>query len=196
MITQNIDRLTKKSAADLHIGVSDVLQITKTLADLNTTLQTQGARFEELTLTTKEQAASASEVAQRNKNIAESTIRSKEIAFETGTAIYRLSKMIDEYRSTTISKNIIISQEDIIEVAITDHLLCIWKIYNLLLGFEQMEQLNIESPRESNLGQWYYGMGKEILSKERAYRELEAPYLDVYDIAKKRLMPTQVAKKN
>ncbi|MEK4230799.1 methyl-accepting chemotaxis protein [Solibacillus sp. FSL H8-0538] len=185
VITQNIDRLTKKSAADLHIGVSDVLQITKTLADLNTTLQTQGARFEELTLTTKEQAASASEVAQRNKNIAESTIRSKEIAFETGTAIYRLSKMIDEYRSTTISKNIIISQEDIIEVAITDHLLWRWKIYNLLLGFEQMEQLNIESPRESNLGQWYYGMGKEILSKERAYRELEAPYLDVYDIAKK-----------
>lgn len=185
VITNNIERLTKQSTEDLHVGVSDVLQITKTLAELNATLQTQGARFEEIALTTKAQAASSSEISSRNKNIAESTVQSKEIAFSTGKAIYRLSKMIDDYRSTTISKNFIISQEDIIEVAITEHLLWRWKIYNLLLGFEEVSQLNIESPRDSNLGQWYYGMGKDLLSNERAYRELEAPYLEAYEIAKK-----------
>lgn len=196
VITENIDRLTKKSTEDLHVGVSDVLQITKTLSELNATLQTQGSRFEEIALTTKVQAASASVIAGRNKSIAESTIRSKEIAFETGTAIYRLSKMIDDYRSSTISKNFIISQEDIIELAITDHLLWRWKIYNLLLGFEDMAQLSIESPRESNLGQWYYGMGKELLSDKRPYQELEAPYLEIYEIAKKAVHAYSSGKKD
>lgn len=184
-ITENIDDLTKKSTEELHVGVSDVIQITNTLSELNNTLQTQGARFEEIASTTRHQAESASEIAERNRSMTESTIRSQEIAFETGTAIYSLSKMIDNYRSKTISKNFIISQEDIIEVAITDHLLWRWKIYNLLLGFEDITSLNIESPRDSNLGQWYYDKGRELLGDEKVYRELEAPFLKVYDIAKK-----------
>lgn len=184
-ITENIDSLTKQSTEELHVGVSDVIQITKTLSELNKTLQTQGARFEEIASTTRHQAESASEIAERNRSMTESTIRSQEIVFDTGSAIYSLSKMIDDYRSKTISKNFIISQEDIIEVAITDHLLWRWKIYNLLLGFEEMSSLNLESPRDSNLGQWYYGKGRDLLGDEKDYRELEAPFLKVYDIAKK-----------
>ncbi len=184
-ITENIDSLTKQSTEELHVGVSDVIQITKTLSELNKTLQTQGTRFEEIASTTRHQAESASEIAERNRSMTESTIRSQEIVFDTGSAIYSLSKMIDDYRSKTISKNFIISQEDIIEVAITDHLLWRWKIYNLLLGFEEMSSLNLESPRDSNLGQWYYGKGRDLLGDEKDYRELEAPFLKVYDIAKK-----------
>ncbi|WP_274308161.1 methyl-accepting chemotaxis protein [Solibacillus daqui] len=184
-ITENIDDLTRRSTEELHVGVSDVIQITNTLSELNDTLQTQGARFEEIASTTRHQAESASEIAERNRSMTESTIRSQEIAFETGSAIYTLSKMIDEYRSQTISKNFIISQEDIIEVAITDHLLWRWRIYNLLLGFEEMTSLNLDSPRDSNLGQWYYGKGRELLGDEKEYRELETPFLKVYEIAKK-----------
>ncbi|MCH7323202.1 methyl-accepting chemotaxis protein [Solibacillus sp. MA9] len=184
-ITENIDDLTRRSTEELHVGVSDVIQITNTLSELNDTLQTQGARFEEIASTTRHQAESASEIAERNRSMTESTIRSQEIAFDTGAAIYTLSKMIDEYRSQTISKNFIISQEDIIEVAITDHLLWRWRIYNLLLGFEEMTSLNLDSPRDSNLGQWYYGKGRELLGDEKEYRELETPFLKVYEIAKK-----------
>ena len=63
--------------------------------------------------------------------------KSKGIVFQMGSSIYQLSNMIDDYRTKTISNNYIISQEDIIELAITDHLLWSWKIYNLLLGFEK-----------------------------------------------------------
>lgn len=182
-LTNNIDQLTKKSAQDLHEGVSDAMHIYKTLAELNETLQTQGARFERIAKMTRTQAESASEIAERNKNIAESTIHSKEIAFETGAAIYKLSKMIDDYRSTTISKNFIISQEDIIELAITDHLLWRWKIYNLILGFEEMSERDIGSPRESRLGQWYYGKGQEIVGNERVFKELEKPHMQVHNLA-------------
>jgi len=184
-LTSNIETEIRKSTEALHTGVNDVQQIVSTLVELNGTLQTQGARFEEIARTTKLQAKMASEIALRNKSIEESSLHSKEVAFNTGEAIYKLSKMIDTYRSGTLSKNFIISQEDIIELAITDHLLWRWKIYNLLLGFETLKVEDIKSHKESNLGVWYYGKGRELLSGERVYNEVEPPFISVYEFAKK-----------
>ena len=184
-LTSNIETETRKSTQALHAGVNDVQQIASTLVELNGTLQIQGARFEEIARTTKLQATMASEISLRNKSIEESSLQSKEIAFNTGEAIYKLSNMIDTYRSGTLSKNFIISQEDIIELAITDHLLWRWKIYNLLLGFETLRVEDIKSHKDSNLGLWYYGKGRELLSSERVYQEVELPFISVYDFAKK-----------
>lgn len=184
-ITNNISSLTKQFSQDLHQGVTDTLHVSKTLSELNKNLQQQGARFEEIADTVKSQAVSASDIAERNSNITENMQQSKRIVFETGSAIYKLSKMIDDYRLTTISKNFIISQEDIIELAITDHLLWRWKIYNLLLGFESMTENDVGSPKESRLGEWYYGTGRHLLGNERVYKELEQPFIHVHELAKK-----------
>ena len=184
-ITNNISTLTHQFSQDLHRGVTDTLHISDMLADLNKNLQQQGARFEEIATTVKAQAVSATDIAERNRTITENMEQSKGIVFDTGSAIYKLSKMIDDYRSTTISKNFIIGQEDIIELTITDHLLWRWKIYNLLLGFESMTERDVGSPQDSRLGEWYYGTGKTLLGKERAYIDLEKPFIHVHEMAKK-----------
>lgn len=184
-ITQNISFLTTQFSQDLHQGVTDTLHVSQTLGEINRNLQQQGARFEEIATTTKVQAQSATIISERNHTITESMQKSKVIVFDMGSAIYKLSKMIDGYRSTTISKNFIISQEDIIQLAITDHLLWRWKIYNLLLGFEAMTEQDVGSPEESRLGEWYYGTGKKLLGDERAYIELEQSFIHIHDIAKK-----------
>lgn len=194
-ITHNISSLTTQFSQDLHQGVTDTLYISQTLAELNKNLQQQGARFEEIATMTKVQAQSATTISERNHTITESMQKSKVIVFDMGSAIYKLSKMIDGYRSTTISKNFIISQEDIIELAITDHLLWRWKIYNLLLGFETMTEQDVGSPKESRLGEWYYGTGKKLLGEERVYAELEQPFIHVHDIAKKAVREYNVGNK-
>ncbi|MFL1998423.1 CZB domain-containing protein [Lysinibacillus irui] len=55
----------------------------------------------------------------------------------------------------------------------------------LLLGFEAMTEQDVGSPEESRLGEWYYGTGKKLLGDERAYIELEQPFIHIHDIAKK-----------
>lgn len=195
-ITHNIQEMTKKSAHELHEGVSDTMQISATLSELNKKLQEQGARFEGISQTTSGQAQAASDITGRNEIIAENSKYSKEIAFNTGNAIYTLSKMIDQYRTETISRNFIISQEDIVELTITDHLLWRWRIYNLLLGFEEMSESEVGTARESRLGEWYYGKGKMILQNERAYKELEQPHLQVYDTARKAVSAYNAGRKD
>ena len=184
-ITNQMDTLTKKAAEELHQGVSDTLRISKTLTELNEKLQLQGAQFEQIASATQEQAAAANEITLRNQNIAKNTILSKDITFNTGNAIYKLSKMIDQYRTKTISKNFIISQEDIIELSITDHLLWRWKVYNHLLGFEHLDENDVTSHTNCRLGKWYYGSGKKLLGNEASFKEIEQPHAQVHELAKK-----------
>lgn len=184
-ITNNISTLTNQFSQDLHKGVVDTLHITKTLTELNKNLQQQGTRFEEIASIAKVQAISASDITESNNNLTESMQKSKKIVFDTGSAIYKLSQMIENYRSSTISKNFIIGQEDIIELAITDHLLWRWRIYNLLLDFGSITEQDIGAPHESRLGEWYYGVGKKLFGNERAYINLEQPFIYVHDMAKK-----------
>ncbi|WP_397540038.1 protoglobin domain-containing protein [Rummeliibacillus pycnus] len=183
-ITKNISILTKQSAEDLHKGVTETSNITTALSTLNDTLQHQGSSIEEIATATQQQAAAANDITVRNRNIAEHAIKSKGISNDTGEAIYTLSKMIDDYRTKTISKNFIISQEDIVALTITDHLLWRWHIYNLLLGFEQMTVDDVKSHRESRLGEWYYGQGKELLGNEPIFKELEQPHARVHEVAR------------
>lgn len=184
-ITNNISTLTNQFSQDLHKGVVDTLHITKTLTELNKNLQQQGTRFEEIASIAKVQAISASDITESNNNLTESMQKSKKIVFDTGSAIYKLSQMIENYRSSTISKNFIIGQEDIIELAITDHLLWRWRIYNLLLDFGSITEQDIGAPHESRLGEWYYGVGKKLFGNEHSYINLEQPFIYVHDMAKK-----------
>ena len=180
-----MDTLTKKSAQELHQGVANTLRVSKTLTTLNDTLQLQGAHFQEIASASQEQAAAANEITFRNKNIAKNTELSKEITFNTGDAIYKLSTMIDHYRTNTISKNFIISQEDIIELSITDHLLWRWKVYNHLLGFEHIKENPITSHADCRLGKWYYSAGKKLLGDEAIFKDIEQPHAEVHELAKK-----------
>lgn len=154
-ITKNISTHTTQTAEDLQKGVKDTAEITSTLSAINENLQHQGASIEQIAAASQQQEVAANEVTAKNYNIAENAKKSKEISNNTGQAIYNLSKMINEYRVKTISKNFIISQEDIISLTITDHLLWRWRIYNLLLGFEKMTVDDVVSYKESRLGKWF-----------------------------------------
>lgn len=185
LITADIQSVTQQFAKDLHKGVVDTAMITETLTNLNDNIQQQGIRFGEIAETARSQAASANYIAECNQNITESMDKSKEIVFHMGSSIYRLSNMIDDYRTKTISNNYIISQEDVIELAITDHLLWSWKIYNLLLGFEKMSEEEIASYQNCRLGKWYYGLGKTLLGDKAIFKELEEPHMLIHELAKK-----------
>lgn len=184
-ITTHIDTITTKFATDLHQSVEETMNISAALTTLNDSIQAQGARFQNIATATAGQATMANDVKLRNANSVASIQRSKEIAFDTGATIYELSKHINDYRTNTISKNFIISHEDIISLAITDYLLWRWRVYNLLLGFETMTESDLGSPKDSRLGKWYYGAGKQLHGKERSFIEVEQPMLEAHDLAKK-----------
>lgn len=184
-VTENIHIRSKHSTEQLHDGVAKAMEITDMMNELNERLQSQGDQITEIAASIMQQSTVTTKVAILNAEVADSTEQSKEITFETGSAIYQLSKMIDAYRSKTIEKNFIISQEDVIELTITDHLLWRWRIYNLLLGFENITVEDVGEAHESRLGEWYAGMGNELLGHEPAFKAIAPLHRQVHQLAKK-----------
>lgn len=183
-ITSNISNVTQDSSQKLHDGVEDIEKIATRLGELNSSLQKVGSQFQEIAQVTEEQAIATDSIAHKNHDIAESTELGEAIARRTGEAVYKLSKMIDQFRVTTISKNMRMSQEDLLQLAITDHLLWRWKVYNLILGFEQMNEHEVASHLDCRLGKWYYGIANKLFGNEQAYKEVEQPHIRIHQLAK------------
>ncbi|WLR51808.1 methyl-accepting chemotaxis protein [Bacillus tianshenii] len=184
-ISEEMNSLINDTSSMLHKGVEDTQNLSHTIGELNHSLQHIGARFENISAITQQQTASMDEITYRNRGITEAAKKGVDISRSTGQAVYDLSKIIDEHRIHSISSNMKISQEDIIELAITDHILWRWRIYNLILGFDSLSENDVSSAQDCRLGQWYYGYAKRLFENEPAYRELEEPHRKLHDLAKK-----------
>lgn len=195
-ITQDIASLVQDSSARLHQGAENSHRVVDDLTHVNDVLQKLGEHFEEIAAIIEQQAASTDDITIRNHSIAEAVEKGVEIGHRTGEAVYHLSKMIDQYRVDFISANLKISQEDLLQLAITDHLLWRWKIYNLLLGFEKIDEKTIASHTDCRLGKWYYGTAKRLFGDTEAYRSIEAPHIRVHELAKEAAQAYNEGNKN
>lgn len=183
-ITSSIVNVIDESFKQIHHSRSDLENVTGNLSDMNESLQELGQHFEGISAITEEQAATTSEISDRNQRISDLVEGGDEVIRRTGQAVYDLSKLIDDHRRKAISKNVILSQEDVIQLAITDHLLWSWKIYNLILEFEQIEEHEVSSYKECRLGKWYYGPMREAFAHSQTYKEIEPLHIRVHELAR------------
>lgn len=183
-LTSSITNMTQDASQKLHDGVQYTEKVVVRLSELNNMLQEVGTQFTDIAQVTEEQAVATDGIAHKNRDIAEATELGEAVAKRTGQAVYTLSKMIDQFRVTTISKNMRMSQEDLLQLAITDHLLWRWKIYNLILGFEKMNESDVTSHQACRLGKWYYGIASKLFGHETAYKEVEQPHIRIHQLAK------------
>ncbi|GEN31635.1 methyl-accepting chemotaxis protein [Cerasibacillus quisquiliarum] len=133
----------------------------------------------------EEQTAAIQEITDRNTVISELSDKSQTIASETAKTILDLSKKMEANRRSFFNKNIEFEHKDIIESAITDHLLWKWRIYNMLIGIEDLKAEQVGSHEACNLGRWYYGDLPEQIKSKPAYKALETPHIAVHNCARK-----------
>lgn len=181
MITSHFQSITE----NLHKGVNYSSTVGEEMQKLNDNLQSVGKSFREISAVTEEQAATTDNVVNRNLAMVEAIEKGEAVARKTGQAVYNLSKMIDKYRTTAISNNMKYSQEDLIQLSITDHLLWRWRVYNMILGFEKLTENDVASHINCRFGKWYYGLAEGLISHDPAFKKLEQPHIRVHELARK-----------
>lgn len=102
-----------------------------------------------------------------------------------GKAIFELSQNMEQERSVQLKEVLEdMPLKDRLGCFMTDHRLWRWKIYNLLLGFNQMEKTTLVSHETCQLGKFYYGPEGKKLSNDPLYQQLEAPHHCLHEMAK------------
>lgn len=167
----------EKSVTASNQASSELEKIINTMKNINHET-TQIAAMSE------EQASTIVEINERNENMYERSQDVQKVAVETATIIYDISKQMDEYRLKFINTDIISSSKDIVKIAITDHLLWKWRVYNTLLGLDKISVKEIDSHKDCRLGKWYYDDLPDKITKLQPYIDLEQPHTEVHNCAR------------
>lgn len=198
---EQITRVSANMSALQHVSNAVTLQISNTgklvsqsvsnaqiadsaLNDIVTRIKEVSQATTQIAAMAEEQSATVSDIADRNAEIYELSSSSYEITKQTAQLIFDLSKEMEHYRNSFFQINVSLQPKDLIRAAKTDHLLWKWKVYNVLLGFEQLQAHQIASHQDCRLGGWYYGNVPAAIKKQPAYQALELPHKAVHDYAK------------
>lgn len=154
------------------------------LSKIITLIKNINNQTSEIAAMTEEQSAAVSEINEQNVTIFDISREVQLIARETAKLIFDISQKMDNYRLKFLESNIVQSEKDIIRVAMTDHLLWKWKIYNLLLGITDITVDDVSSHRTCRLGKWYQSKLNDDISRLDAFQKLDEPHRQVHELAK------------
>lgn len=135
----------------------------------------------------EEQAAATDEISHRMASISNLSEDVRDLGRNTGSAVYTLSQTIDSFRQNIISNNnIVLSTKALLSLSKTDHILWKWRIYNMFLGLETINPIDVTAHTNCRLGKWYFNKSTmERCGHYSSYQLLDEPHRRVHDYARK-----------
>ncbi len=132
-----------------------------------------------------QQTAVSEEVA---SNLTQINDRTKELYSEcirTGQAMFDISVGIDDLRKNMYSNADEISDRESIEICITDHLNWKWRIYNMILGYDDIDPAMMGDHTKCRLGRWMKSRGETNPNYKQVVKVMGQPHKNLHDLAMK-----------
>lgn len=172
------------TASQLDSGkslVSDTLQniynIGNSVTEINNTIGQVAAN-------TEEQTAATETFSEEIVNISEEAEFLSNTSQETALAIYQASKHLDEIRQKLVRNRHFLTDMDMIDIYKTDHILWRWRVYNMLLGYENIDIDEIGDYKRCRLGRWCYGEDCKQFEGIKAFEDMKEPHIELHQVAK------------
>ncbi len=193
-VRQKIGDLSQNS----HRTAGDILSLSHTMQEGKSVMQGAGQEVEQIlnhvvTISrdiqqiaagSEEQSAVIQEFSQIISLVNDSTHTTERVATQTGEGIYAISQRLGEARNRQIQNVPLINTQQALELSKTDHLLWTWRIYNMLLGYEQVDPNNVGTHHDCRLGRWADGPETTALRSNPLFMKLESPHARVHDLAR------------
>lgn len=182
---QEVSDSITQTATIIRQGVSEAKQSLPLLDEIVTYVQEISESTSNTAAATQQQAAAIDEVAQRIISINELTDVVSTLGQNTGKAVHELSKLTNDFRMTMFSNNIKLSTRGLLYVAKSDHILWKWRVYNMIIGFENINPDEVSSHYDCRLGKWYYSEeSRKRVGSYRGFIEIEEPHRIVHEQAR------------
>jgi len=119
--------------------------------------------------------------------------------------IFLISRKLDKLRTLIMkTKNFEVGTEDLFEIYKTDHMIWSWRVYNMVQGFEEINETNLYNSgnyQGCKLGKKYYATDNEQILSMNEYKALEKPHKEFHTYAKQAIQAkldgdTELAEKN
>lgn len=139
--------------------------------------------FEDISANIEEESATTIDINGRIKLLEEESKELTEVCMKTGQGVYNLSDKIIDNRNKALSWYKDLSMDQSLELQAIEHATLKWKVYNVLCGFAHIDEKDIQSHTECNIGH-YYEVIKEKGNNDQVFLKLYNAHKDLHILAK------------
>ncbi len=143
-----------------------------------------GGSFVEISANVEEQTAASEEMASNFEVVSEKAFELKEHTHQTGKAFYETSKFIDEVRLMLFANANNCSNAVRIDISISDHLIWRWRVYNMILGNDMLDEATVGSHHTCRLGKWLKTIDSTDVTIKGIVENLEKPHKELHRLEK------------
>lgn len=136
----------------------------------------------------EQQTAATEEVAANVQEISEHTKRFHGTTNQTGKAFSDIASIVNNVRIELVSHDRLLSDTDIIDIAITDHFNWRWQIYNMVLGYEELSEDAAGDHHQCRLGKWMDGYDNSDVSYKETLSRITNPHIQLHKNAKQAII--------
>ena len=104
-----------------------------------------------------------------------------------GKHMFKIGRYNDKTRSDLLKKNSNVSDRDWLTIFEVDHYVLTWRIYNNIVGFEQLKSSQVDNPDGCKLGKWIIsnmnskiGVMEEFFAVKKAHEQLHMHATDSF----------------
>jgi methyl-accepting chemotaxis protein len=101
----------------------------------------------------------------------------------TGELLYSTSRLVDAVRGRMARFTTQLSEKEWLEQYQTDHIIFVYRIYNMILGYESLTIEKMGDPKSCKLGVWYCQKANDTIKKTGAYIDLEKWHTELHRLA-------------
>ena len=164
---------------------NDIELATGGIKGIGSTMNLVGDSFTSISSNVEEQTATTQEMSSNLQIINEKSAKLKMESEKTGQAFYDISQKIDTVRVKTLNCAESLDANTMIELSITDHLMWKWRVYNMILGYVQLEVAKVGDHHGCRLGQWIATLELENPQIKNIVSRIEHPHANIHITAKK-----------
>lgn len=172
-------------AAQFQSSRTSIEEATGGIFTINGMMRSVEESFSSISANTEEQIATAQEITSNILVVHEKASVLKEKTNHTGEAFYDISQRLDRLRGGILNASVNADPRLLLDVTITDHLLWKWRVYNMILGYVNLEESAVGDHTTCRLGQWLSTQSKNGTSGGELIQSLERPHQDLHGAAKK-----------
>lgn len=191
-INQKIGYLSQGSAktADSITSMTNIMQegkgkmqdVGQAVQDILNNMKTMSQDIEQIAASSQEQSAANQHFAGSVDVIAKSAKTVEQIAVKTGEEIFHLSQLMIKMRDRHFKRLPHLDNNQLLDVAKTDHLLLEWQIYNMVLGYGQVDP-DFAANLDCHFGKWCLSPEANNLRTHEVFQRLGTLHKQFHTLA-------------
>lgn len=192
-ITKIIDELNEKisrasaqmehAATSFH-GVNDDMRVvTSCMEHMHVTIDHISENFTAILSSTEEQAVTTQTMSVDLQSVSRQSEHLCEQSNQTGKAFFDLSQTLDGLRVHLVGCAAQLPPETVIALSMTDHMMWKWRIYNMILGYQQLDARTLGDHHSCRLGKWLSTLDTHDAKLRGLIQKMEKPHENVHAYA-------------